>query len=207
MGEPTILIVPGLRDHVDAHWQTLLARELEARRHPVRIVPPMGREDLDCARRVEAIDRALDEIPEPPIVVAHSGGVIMFAHWARMHDRPIRGALLATPPDFEQAMPDGYPTIEALRAGGWLPVPCTPLPFPSIVAASRNDPLGRIERVAELARAWGSRVDDLGDVGHLNPASGFGAWPRADAYITELAALRPRAEQALTRMAQRAAAY
>jgi len=207
MNAPTVLIVPGLRDHVDAHWQTLLARELEAHGRQVRTVPPMGREDLDCARRVEAIDRALDEIPEPPIVVAHSGGVIMFAHWARMHDRPIRGALLATPPDFEQAMPDGYPTIEALRAGGWLPVPCTPLPFPSIVAASRNDPLGRIERVAELARAWGSRVDDLGDVGHLNPASGFGAWPRADAYITELAALRPRAEQALTRMAQRAAAY
>jgi len=207
MNAPTVLIVPGLRDHVDAHWQTLLARELEAHGRQVRTVPPMGREDLDCARRVEAIDRALDEIPEPPIVVAHSGGVIMFAHWARMYDRPIRGALLATPPDFEQAMPDGYPTIEALRAGGWLPVPCTPLPFPSIVAASRNDPLGRIERVAELARAWGSRVDDLGDVGHLNPASGFGAWPRADAYITELAALRPRAEQALTRMAQRAAAY
>jgi len=207
MKEPTVLIVPGLRDHVDAHWQTLLARELGARGHPVRTVPPMGRDDLDCAQRVEAIDRALAEIPEPPIVVAHSGGAIMFVHWARAHDRPIRGALLATPPDFEQPMPDGYPTIDALRAGGWLPVPREPLPFPSIIAASRNDPLGRIERVAELARAWGSRFDDLGLVGHLNPASGFGAWPRAETYIAELAALRARAEQALTRMAQRAHVY
>jgi len=205
MGEPTILIVPGLRDHVDAHWQTLLARELEARRHPVRTVPPMGREDLDCARRVEAIDRALAEISEPPIVVAHSGGVIMFAHWARTHDRPIRGALLATPPDFEQAMPEGYPTVAALRAGGWLPVPRKPLPFASIVVASRNDPLGRIERVAELAHSWGSRFDDLGAVGHLNPASGFGSWRQAESYIAELAALRPRATQVLTRCAQRVA--
>ncbi|HSC10857.1 MAG TPA: alpha/beta hydrolase [Rhodanobacteraceae bacterium] len=207
MKEPTVLIVPGLRDHVDAHWQTLLARELAARGHEVRSVPPMGRDDLDCARRVEAIDRALAEIPEPPIVVAHSGGVIMFAHWARTHDRPIRGALLATPPDFERPMPDGYPIIEALRAGGWLPVPREPLPFPSVVAASRNDPLGRFERVAELARAWGSRLDDIGLVGHLNPASGFGAWPQAETYVAELAALRARAEQALTRMAQRAAIY
>jgi predicted alpha/beta hydrolase family esterase len=150
MSDPTILIVPGLRDHVDAHWQTLLARELEARGRTVRTVPPMGREDLDCARRIEAIDRALDAIAEPPIVVAHSGGVIMFVHWARRHDRPIRGALLATPPDFEQPMPEGYPTIDALRAGGWLPVPRKPLPFPSIVVGSGNDPLGSIERVAEL---------------------------------------------------------
>ena len=204
MSEPTILIVPGLRDHVDAHWQTLLAGELTARRRRVHTVPPMGREDLDCARRVEAIDRALDAIDEPPIVVAHSGGVIMFAHWARRHDRPIRGALLATPPDFEQPMPDGYPTIDALRDGGWLPVPRRPLPFPSIVLGSRNDPLARIERAAELAHAWGSRFDDLGMVGHLNPASGFGAWPQASAYVDELAALRTRAAQVLNRCAQRA---
>ena len=207
MDEPTVLIVPGLRDHVDAHWQTLLGHELEARGRPVFSVPPMGREDLDCARRVAAIDRALAEISEPPIVVAHSGGAIMFVHWARMHQRPIRGALLATPPDFEQPMPDGYPTIAALQAGGWLPVPRKPLPFPSIVAASRDDPLGRIERVAELARAWGSRLDDLGQVGHLNPASGFGAWPQAETYIAELAALRPRVEQALIGMAQRATTH
>ena len=206
MTEPTILIVPGLRDHVDAHWQTLLARELEARGRPVRTVPAMGRDDLDCARRVEAIDRALDAIAEPPIVVAHSGGVIMFLHWARTHDRPIRGALLATPPDFEKPMPDGYPSINALRAGGWLPVPRRPLPFASIVVGSRNDPLGQIGRVAELAHSWGSRFDDIGEVGHLNPASGFGPWAQAPAYVAELVALRPRAAQILPRCAQRAPA-
>ena len=83
-------------------------------------------------------------------------------------------------------MPDGYPTLEALRASGWLPVPRERLPFPSIVAASRNDPLGRFERVAELAQAWGSRLVDLGEVGHLNPASGFGEWPQAEEFIREL---------------------
>ena len=205
--EPTILIVPGLRDQVAQHWQTLLEARLRAAGQPVVSVAPMGRADLSCAQRVTAIERAAQVVEGPLVIVAHSGGVIMFVHWARRHDRQIRGALLATPPDFEQTMPAGYPTIDALRAGGWLPVPRAPLPFPSIVAASRNDPLGRIERVAELARAWGSRFDDLGQVGHLNPASGFGAWPRAESYVSELAALRPRAEQALTRMAQRAAIY
>ena len=40
---------------------------------------------------------------------------------------------------------------------------------------------------AELAEAWGSKRVDLGAVGHLNPASGYGEWPRAEALIAELA--------------------
>jgi len=67
-------------------------------------------------------------------------------------------------------------------------VPRQPLPFPSIVAASRNDPLAGFERAAGLAADWGSRLVDLGEVGHLNPASGYGAWPRAEELIAELSA-------------------
>ena len=74
-----------------------------------------------------------------------------------------------------------------LRANGWLPTPRARLPFPSIVAASTNDPLGRYDRVAELAAAWGSRLVDVGAVGHLNPAAGYGEWPRAEEFIRELA--------------------
>ena len=183
--ETTVLIVPGLRDHVERHWQTLLARSLPR----VRLVPAMGREDLDCAKRVRAIERCAQAIHGPLVVVAHSGGCIMLAHWAEATTREVRAALLATPPDFETPMPVGYPTLDALRAGGWLPVPRKPLPFPSIVAASRNDPLADYDRVAVLARGWGSRLVDLGEVGHLNPASGYGEWPRAESLIAELSSM------------------
>jgi predicted alpha/beta hydrolase family esterase len=54
------------------------------------------------------------------------------------------------------------------------------------VAASTNDPLAEFERVVELARAWGSRLVGLGEVGHLNPAAGFGPWPRAMDLLHEL---------------------
>lgn len=185
---PTVLIVPGLRDHVDAHWQTLLDAWLRARGRKVRTVPPMGRSDLDCAARVEAIEREAQSIDGPLILVAHSGGCVMVAHWARRTRRAVHAALMATPPDFEQAMPEGYPTLADLNAGGWLPVPREPLPFPSIVAASRNDPLAVFDSVARLAQGWDSRLVDLGEVGHLNPASGFGEWRRAEQFIDELAA-------------------
>lgn len=83
-------------------------------------------------------------------------------------------------------MPAGYPTTDTLRDHGWLPIPRGKLPFPSIVAASSNDPLTRLDRARELAQAWGSRFVELGEVGHLNPASGYGEWPRAEAFIREL---------------------
>jgi len=182
--QPTVLIVPGLRDHVDQHWQTLLAQHLPQ----VQTVPPMGREDLNCAKRVQAIEATITAIAGPVLLVAHSGGCIMVAHWAHTsaHAHRVRGALLATPPDFEQPMPEGYPTLDALKAGGWLPVPRQRLPFRSLVATSDNDPLASRESVLALARDWGSETVDLGAVGHLNPASGYGEWPMASELLQRL---------------------
>lgn len=183
---PTVLIVPGLRDHVQAHWQTLLAAQLPQ----VRTVPPMGREDLACAKRVQAIEAAMAAIEGPVVLVAHSGGCVMVAHWAHTsaHAHRVVGALLATPPDFDQPMPEGYPTLAALQAGGWLPVPRKPLPFRSLVATSDNDPLASLESVQALAKDWCSETVDLGAVGHLNPASGYGEWPMAGVLIRQLMA-------------------
>ena len=188
-GSPTILIVPGLRDHVDEHWQTLLAARLHAAQTKVMSVPPMGRTALDCAARVAAIEQAMAQIDGPVVIVAHSGGCIMIAHWARVtqHAARVRGCLLATPPDFERPLPAGYPTLEQLQAGGWLPVPRQRLPFRSLVTLSRNDPLGDFTSVAALAGDWGSATEDLGEVGHLNPASGYGVWPLAEVLIERLA--------------------
>lgn len=173
--DPTVVLVPGLRDHVPDHWQTLLADRIPG---AVTVPPPT---DAGLARdaRVAALNDTLSRIEGPVVLVAHSAGVLTTVHWAARHRHPVRGALLATPPDFDTPLPDGHPGQGTLRENGWLPVPRTPLPFPGIVAASTNDPLARFDRVAGLARAWGSRLVDIGPVGHLNPASGYGQWPQA----------------------------
>ena len=101
MREPTVLVVPGLRDAVAQHWQTLLEARLRAAGRPVASVLPMGREDLNCAARVAEIERTAQSIEGPIVVVAHSGGCIMLAHWAQQTRRQVLGALLAAPPDFE----------------------------------------------------------------------------------------------------------
>ncbi|MDM0111233.1 alpha/beta hydrolase [Variovorax sp. J22R133] len=186
--QATILIVPGLRDHVEDHWQTHLERRLSSARRVVT-VPPLDADKLSRSARVAAIQRSIENIEGPILAVAHSAGVVMLVHWAHQHGAgAIQGALLATPPDFGLPLPQGYPALDVLQANGWLPVPQHALPFRSVVAASNNDPLASLDRVIRMAKHWGSEVVNLGSVGHLNPASGFGEWPFAEQLIQSLEA-------------------
>ncbi|WP_328822361.1 RBBP9/YdeN family alpha/beta hydrolase [Micromonospora rubida] len=61
-----------------------------------------------------------------------------------------------------------------------------PLPFPSILAASCNDPMMAYERAAHYAGRWGSALVDLGDAGHVTTADGYGPWPLAEELIAQL---------------------
>ena len=150
-------------------------------------MPPLEHDKLSRDARVEALQKALSAIDGPVILAAHSAGVMITVNWARKYRRDgIVGALLAAPADVESPMPAGYPSVDVLRDNGWLPIPRSPLPFPSIVAASSNDPLCAFERAAGFARDWGSRFIDVGAIGHINPAAGFGEWAQAEALLGEL---------------------
>ncbi|HEY7007851.1 MAG TPA: alpha/beta hydrolase [Jatrophihabitantaceae bacterium] len=176
--------MPGLRGHVPDHWQT----RLEAKLPNAISVPGLGSSYPSLDDRVALLNRIVEDVDRPVTLVAHSAGVLTVVHWAaRLVDSaPVAGALLVTPPTLAAPLPAPYPPLAELRANGWLPVPTTPLPFPSIVAASTNDALGEHERVRSLAEAWGSRFHSLGAVGHLNPASGYGDWPEAEVLLDEL---------------------
>ncbi len=178
----TVLIIPGLRDHVADHWQTLL----QARLMNVHSVPALETDKLNCEKRVTAIQAQLEKIQGPVIIVAHSAGVLMTLHWAAKYQHDIQGALLVTPPDLTQNWPENYPSADTLRKEGWAPLPNQKLPFPSIVVASSNDHLARYTAVEEMAKNWGSQLVNLGDVGHMNPAAGFGLWTQAEQFIQQL---------------------
>jgi predicted alpha/beta hydrolase family esterase len=179
----TVLFVPGLRDHVEDHWQTHAARAL-----PGSVtVAPLTTDRLSRAARVAAVDAALHAIKGDVVIAAHSAGCLMVAAWALNPTRQIKGALLATPADVEGPLPPGYPSLVDLDANGWIPIPRAQLPFPAIVAASSNDPLASTGKVAELAAAWGAELHDAGTVGHLNPPAGFGPWHAGLDLIARLA--------------------
>lgn len=179
---PKLLLVPGLRDEAPGHWQSILADQWPG----AVSLPAMGRRNVDLVARMAQIEAAAKAVGGPVVVVAHSGGVIATVHWAQRTSALIHGALLATPPLLAKPLGPEFPELSEFARYGWMPIPLTPLPFRSIVAASRNDPLGEFQGVSGLASAWGSRLFDLGESGHLNPASGFGPWPAALELVQEL---------------------
>ncbi|MBO9574878.1 MAG: alpha/beta hydrolase [Sphingobium sp.] len=166
---PLILTVPGLDNSGPRHWQTLWERELD----------DCARVDLGSWDRpnrnawVNTLNHAIHSAGRPVILVAHSLGCLAVAHWAAMerpdYGDPVVGALLVAPPEVDIAPVDA-------RLNGFAPTPILPLPFPSIVAASRDDPYIQAHRARRLALLWGSQFADAGAVGHINAQSEIGRW-------------------------------
>jgi predicted alpha/beta hydrolase family esterase len=91
----------------------------------------------------------------------------------------VAGALLVAPPN---------PSLPELQAAlsSWSPVPMLPLPFKSLLLASRDDPYCSAARAQTYATAWGSEFVDCGVRGHLNADSGLGAWPQGRGLLARL---------------------
>jgi predicted alpha/beta hydrolase family esterase len=114
--------------------------------------------------------------------VAHSLGCPLVAHWAASGSAlTIAGAFLVAPSDVEAA---SFPT----EATGFAPMPMRKLPFPSILVASSNDPYLAIERARAFAAAWGSRLVEIGEAGHITGDSGYGAWPEGEKMLLQFCA-------------------
>jgi predicted alpha/beta hydrolase family esterase len=161
-----LLFIAGLGGSGPDHWQTRWRSRL-----------PTGRlvEQADWDRPllsdwVGAVVDACQAAQRPVVFVAHSLGVATIAHAAALlpPDR-IKGAFLVAAPSDEALIEAG--------AGEFAPTPDAPLPFASLLVASRNDPYGSYDRAAAKAAQWGSRLVEAGDAGHINADSGHGPWP------------------------------
>ena len=167
VSETHILIVPGYTNSGPNHWQTRWERKLStARRVEQAEWSKPVREDW-VARMIEEVNAA----EKPVVIVAHSLGVATAIHALPHCTRQIAGAFLVAPPDVAN------PNIRPKHLMTFGPYPRVPLPFPSIMVASRNDSFGSYEHAGDIANAWGSLLVDAGDAGHINTESGHGPWP------------------------------
>ncbi len=133
----TVLIVPGLNDSGPGHWQSWFETQLP---DTVRVIQPdWSLPNLDAwAANVAA---AIDASPTPPLVVAHSFGVLATVRARPRAGKRIAAAMLVAPAD-----PDvfGYARL----------MPRMPLPYPSVLVASQTDPWLSFGNAAIWAGHW-----------------------------------------------------
>jgi predicted alpha/beta hydrolase family esterase len=114
----------------------------------------------------------VNDASRPVVLIAHSLGVIAAVQAvARFRPGAVAGAMLVSPPDVERE------DVQGLVGPSFAPVPTDPLPFPSVLVASRTDPYCSYERAEDFGYGWGSAIVDAGEAGHLNVDSGHGPWP------------------------------
>ena len=186
------VIVPGIWNSDPEHWQSVWEREQqdehdehdERDQHgqrdqhqqsaAVRIAPASW-SDPDPDDWRTAISTAVASCPEPPVLIAHSLGVLAVADWlATTADAPalVAGAFLVAPPD---PLGDTFPD----EASGFVaPRPVPPAQrVPTRLVVSDDDPYCSADRALVFADAMGSDVVRVGALGHVNVASGVGDWP------------------------------
>lgn len=164
---PTVF-VPGYGNSLGDHWQMQWFKKT-SHSHWVE------QTNWDAPEKnawVSGLQNTLANIQEPIILVAHSLGCLTIAEWAQQnHHANILGAYLVAVPD-----PNSLSFPAAIN--GFQQLPLNPLPFPSKIIASTNDPYCSKEHCEYVAQAWGSELRFIGDHGHINASAGFGAWPR-----------------------------
>ena len=167
-----ILILPGHEGAGPQHWQTRMASKLSTARvieQPDWFFPSLS----DAIGEIVA---AVRDAQRPIVFVAHSAGCTLLSHSIAsiaalgLQDR-LRGAYLVAPPSESKLL-----TLARMDPAMAM-MPRNPLPFPSLLVASSNDPFSNMEESAGLALAWGSLLVEAGDAGHINTASGHGPWP------------------------------
>jgi predicted alpha/beta hydrolase family esterase len=161
-----VLVLPGWRNSGPTHWQS----------HWERLFPEFRRvEQRDWVQPkrgewVAALDAAVTAARKPVLILAHSLGCVTVAHWAALHDSSkVAAVLLVAPADVERAT-----VASSLRS--FAPIPRLPLPFPSLLVASDNDPCCQAWRASELAADWQSGFRLLSGLGHINADSQLGDW-------------------------------
>ena len=182
------LIVPGYHGSGDGHWQTWFEQKLPHARR----VDGIDWESPHIQEWSSQIIRVLESAIQPVWIVAHSFGCLATVWASHQSADKIAGAFLVAPANpwrfAHEGLYEHVKNFSPVRSVAE-DLPKQPLPFPSVVIASVNDPWVKLTTAAFWAQHWGSQFINIGHAGHINADSGFGPWPEGLALLRELQAL------------------
>jgi uncharacterized protein len=177
----SFLILHGYAGSGPEHWQSRLAERLRANGETVAYpdLPDPYEPRLPAWR--EALAEQLQALQDEPTVLAHSLACILWLHHCR---EPVTAGaraarvLLVAPPSLAAAP-------EQIRS--FFPVPLDPAGVTAAASTTRlvcatDDPYCPEGAAVLYGGPLGIAVDVLDGAGHINPETGFGPWPAAEAW-------------------------
>lgn len=176
--DQTIVIVPGIGnsgpDHWQSHWEAAIPGAIR--------MAPASWDAPNLRDWMAALDEAVAQAAAPPVLICHSLGCLLFAHWRAASARVVRGAWLVAVPD-----PGGPRFPAAARA--FANVPGGDFGgLPVLAIASSDDGYDPSGRAIAWASARGATPLRLGPRGHLNAEAGLAQWPEGRALLTAFVA-------------------
>ena len=167
------LIVPGLNNSDEKHWQTFWEKSLPNTQR-------VQQRSWDNPQRDEWIAKlgeTIEKLNQDTIIVAHSLGVATTVMYLTQNKDKIpahvKGAFLVSPSDVDN--------IEVIHS--FAPMPLLKLPVPACVVASENDIFVSMERAEFFANAWGASLFNAGKLGHINSATDLREWKQGRAFL------------------------
>ena len=175
-----VLLVPGRGNSNAFHWMSAWAGALP---NSSRVLQAEW-ERPDPEDWIARLDAAILSAPRRVVIVGHSLAVATTVKWADAASHgslaKVAGAFLVSPTNVE----DPDPSFDLVRP--FAPMPMRPLPFPTFVLASRNDPRVTFARAGECAAAWGAELVDVGELDHIGNAMRLGLWPEGLIHLGRL---------------------
>ncbi|MGY4711995.1 RBBP9/YdeN family alpha/beta hydrolase [Mycolicibacterium sp. CBM1] len=170
-----MVFVPGIGDSGPDHWQSLWQLASGGAR-----IAPASYAEPELGDWLQALTRAVEGMPSAPVVIAHSLGCLAAIAWAATPQAVGRVAgyfLVAVPDPHERGFP--------LAASTFRDVVAHRLVMPAMIVASANDPYGSLRYSRGVAARTGATLRTVGRRGHINAASGVGAWPVGQRLLAE----------------------
>lgn len=174
------LIVPGVGGSEAQHWQSWLQQQ---RPDTQRVEQDQWHQPI-IQVWVNRLIEVLETLQQPAQLVAHSFGCLTSV--VALAQRPdvfsqISQLVLVAPANPERFSLNGLRQADEASIADLLPAQA--LALPSCLIASRTDPWLDFATAQCWAQRWHARLIDLGNAGHINVASGFGAWPELMQYL------------------------
>lgn len=168
------VIVPGVGGSEHDHWQSWLQRQLKS-------CSRVQQQDWNkpvLHEWIEQFVKTVQPIQEPIQIVAHSFGCLTTVAALAQHpelNQKIKNLVLVAPANPARFGDAGFARDSQNNYQQYFHQ--LKLQVPTQMIISENDPWLNFQDALQLAKAWKIRPKNLGQVGHINVASGFGPFP------------------------------